>query len=256
VCIQYLVHLLSLYCFYKLSLAMLRNKGWALVATLLYVLFSHTQGWNYTILPESFVISGIVFFAYSGMRVLKDRSTLHAILLGVITLLMLFLKPTFIYLLPIIVVAAIWLFSHKGGVRAGIICCVDLVVVSAALLLYMYQFKQQYGVYGITQITTKNRYYDARYYNMIDLNKVENDTLREFFAKKMQQNPRIINRTDTTTDAFINTALIVYGEYHEAVNKTNLHEVKKSWTKRSMTIKANMLRRSYSNVSCAYVIWM
>ena len=172
--LQNLIFLISLWCFYRVSVYVARSRKVGFWLTLFFMIFSLISCEHCALMTESLSISGFIFLIYSACQVYRFRSVMHAILTCVWTFLLIFLRPSFIFLLPILFVVSIWLFWQKTCRKLAVVCLIGALVNATAVFLYMQEFKKQYGLFAITAVSTINDYLCLHFYDMINPDEIEN----------------------------------------------------------------------------------
>lgn len=161
---QHFIFLISIRYFHKLSLAITKNRIISFFFTTFYALFPCIPTWNCYILTESIAISCSIFYLYSLLLLYQKNSITHWIITFSWILFLIFLRPVFIYLLPIIFVGGILLFIKNGkkfskSIVSGLL---GYAIVCILLVAYVVSFKNNYGIYSLSGISPINKYWIAR----------------------------------------------------------------------------------------------
>lgn len=201
ICVQHVIFLISVYFFYKVALFVISNRRIAFAISLCYATFSLLTMWNNYILTESLSISGTVIFIYTIVKMYQSHSLLHAIYHILLLLILLFLRPSFIYLLPVL--GCVWLllwFVKKDRITAlyGI---TGLAIAVLSLLSYMKAFEREHGIYACSCVSTTNQLFVARQYEILDPNVISNPELRNYIIKH-NINP-LTDEKDIWNDVFV-----------------------------------------------------
>ena len=159
--LQLAVLTVSVCCFYRLCREFLHSERTAFWLSM--ILSVVTTTWIVFILTEPLVVSLTVFLLRVTVHLYERFSVRNAIMHGVLLLLLVFLRPAMIYLLPVFGVW--WIFAaFKGRCLHSAAGIAGVVVVSGAMLLYMHAFERTYGRFMITAVTMTNQVEAARRY--------------------------------------------------------------------------------------------
>lgn len=107
---QQIISFVSVIAFYHCATKMIRNKYLLMASVLFYGCFHFTLLQNVNINPESLCISGSVFMLYFFMRAIQSPSAVSFLLMGIFPLLLVMLKPTYLILLPLVILFLILIF--------------------------------------------------------------------------------------------------------------------------------------------------
>ena len=167
---QYFIFLISIRYFHRLTIAITKNGIISFFFTTFYALFPCIPTWNCYILTESIAISCSIFYLYSLLLLYQKNSITHWIITYFWLLFLIFLRPVFIYLLPIIFVGGILLFIKKGKSISKFIVSglIGYAIVCILLVAYVVSFKNNYGIYSLSGISTINKYWIARMAGAVD----------------------------------------------------------------------------------------
>lgn len=212
--LQYISYLISIAFFYKLVLEFIKKPNLCFWLTLFYAIFSAISGWNNCILTESFAITGSVFLLYSSTGLYKRFSIEYVFSFLFWFLFLLFLRPSFLYLLPVFFVfwiSCLFARQHRRNAFAGLL--VTLTVLFSQLC-YISQFKNTYGVFSPSAVSTINNYYIERQYGLIYTDGIKNGDLKEDIKRSI-----FINGVSTDNHS------LLWNETNELINKYSLKEV-------------------------------
>lgn len=154
VIIQMICSLISVYLLYDILKMYIANRNICLVITLLYGISPSIIGWDKIILVESFALSGTVVFIWLLAKYLREPNLKIGLVVNVFTLVLIFLRPTF--LLNYCVLLAFWIIrfcmykSERKILGCNIICS---LLLGFLILGYAGKFYSQYGV--VTLSATK-----------------------------------------------------------------------------------------------------
>ncbi|WP_407401747.1 hypothetical protein [Sodaliphilus sp.] len=186
---QHIVFLVSLYYLKKMLLAFTRSRGIACAAVLMYVLA--VIKWNNYILTESLSISGMVFLFYWLLTYWREGGRLAVAMSAVWLVVLLMLRPSFVYLLPVCALA--WgLFCRRHGRHAllGIAAVAVAGVIEAG---YCKCYEARYGMFTPTGVTSINNFQIAVLEGAVSPDYTHEpqvkeylDSLPNFYRKTMQ----------------------------------------------------------------------
>lgn len=165
--VQYVIFVLSSLCFYMLASYLCGTRRIPFWGTLAYVLCPGLFAWGNEIVTESLSISGVVFFIYAVMLLYEHLQLVRCFYFCFWFLFLIFLRPSFIYLLPVLIV--FWIaVSLKNALNSQVLAGVGISVFVGLLFLgYMGFFKNNYGVFSPSYVGDVNRYYIARQYGLL-----------------------------------------------------------------------------------------
>jgi len=195
-CLQYLVFLLSLPFLRKVVLRLTHRATYANVVVAVYACVLIFSGINNILLTEGLALSMTVFLAYSLQRVCcAPHSVRHALLAGLWVLLLVFLRPVCLFLLPVGLVVGVWVAWRRTGRRAGIVFGAAVVVVAALMTGYCAQFARQYGIFSPSAVGVINRYAMARTEIDILPTRVDGVWKQQKTLTRLQQSPDPLRRS-------------------------------------------------------------
>ncbi|MDP2422024.1 hypothetical protein [Sediminibacterium sp.] len=155
--VQIFISLFSVYVFYKILDILFANKYFIALATTLYGIFLPIVYFDKIILTESLSISFVTMFLYALLKFIKRPSYSLSVLISFGVLFLIFLRPSFLYLLPIFLlfwtIRVLFISQYKGISYLGLIStyCVIIVLYGYA---HLNESKNQY--FGITTISNAN----------------------------------------------------------------------------------------------------
>lgn len=189
VLLQFCLFLYSITCFWKICSFLFKNNKIIFFSTLFYAIYPGFTNWNLYILTESLALSLSVIQLYFLMMVIKSGSKRHLLGSACCLLLMVFLRPSFIYLLPISFVAFLLLFFVSKSLRkVSVLGIVLTVIITGCMLQYMSAYEEKYGLFSTSDVNVTNQYYLARQYGVLDPNVIEDVRLRDYIKKDLSLN--------------------------------------------------------------------
>ncbi len=181
---QIIIFLISIGYFYKSAMMVASSKIISLCATFTYAFFPTCFLFNVIILTESLSISGMVFLVYLTLKAMESPSLKYPAWMCLVMLFLLFLRPSFLFLIPIYIIGWSILFVTRKSQRKlygkGLI---GIAVVTLALVSYACAFKAKYGVFGTSQVSIINNYYICRQNTILEANATNNPKLKETIEK-------------------------------------------------------------------------
>lgn len=142
---------------------------------------------NSVILPESFCVSSVIALMYLALKYVRRPSLTLAAALSLLTVLMIFLKPVFVILIPIIAVLFIcrWRQSGRRPVWLGLGGMITAVIL---VFVYMGLMWRSYGFFAMTEANLWNDYHVLRRHQFITPDDVSPD-MRTAFEKWYAKDP-------------------------------------------------------------------
>lgn len=178
VCIQSILFLLSVHCFYRLVKIFSGRNDVAFWFAIFYSLVPGITSWNNAILTESLAISGTIFLFYFAVNGWIKALSSSLIGFSISLCFLCMLRPSFLYLLPIFF--CFWLGTLFLKSKKKVACYGLLGVAFAAsiVLCYCFAFQKTYGVFIPSGIGTLNQYCIARQRNLLNPDVIENPALK------------------------------------------------------------------------------
>lgn len=197
VTLQYALFLYSVRCFYKTMLFLIKNERIVFWIALFYATFPAFTSWNITILTESFALSGSVILMYFIVKTWSEDN-LKSVVGGIFWLgFLIFLRPSFIYLLPIMAIFYLMLIIIRKNRPLSFIGVIGFVMIAGSLHLYMKQYQKVYGFYASTNTSVLNQYFIAREYGVFLPEKMSNARLKDYISSSYQQKGVMLENKDS-----------------------------------------------------------
>ena len=177
VVLQHIFFLVSIYYLWRtFKLAGLRQWVQALLLAV-YAFMPGINVWSCHILPENFAIVGMVMFTYCVVRLWHEPRVSTAAWFLVWLVLLIYLRPASIYLLPVMGVAwLLFLWSRRH--RAYVVALAGTLLASLSVLGYMWAYEHEYKVFAMSNVGIVNRYYMLRNGAAIDTTLIADPALR------------------------------------------------------------------------------
>lgn len=221
---QHLFFLVSIYYYQQIVKSFIRSNKVCFWLTLIYAILPCIIDWNNYILTESFAIVGMVFLAYNTIKVYKQVSVISSLGFLFWLLFLIFLRPSFLYLLPVMFLFwfVLLFLGKKKGSCVGIICT---CIIFLCQLAYVYQMEQVYGVFTPSSVSVINQYYMIRQNGLVYVEGIENETLRNEIKNGIEEE-------GIATDNY----QFLWGETNRLIEKYPLEDVQQII---SVSFKAN-----------------
>jgi hypothetical protein len=184
--IQHLVFLFSIGIFYSTISNFVKSERISFWITLFYATFPAYTFNNNWILTQSFALSGCVLLIYCIIRLRKAPTIANGTLFTSLLLFLLFLRPGYLYLLPVLAVSWFLCFLKKER-KAAAIGIAGVLITTSCALCYMKAFEKQYGLFAFSGIGVRNQFFIAQDAGFLDtsskLVKGYNDTYDEVYPR-------------------------------------------------------------------------
>ncbi|MCF0199023.1 MAG: glycosyltransferase family 39 protein [Bacteroidaceae bacterium] len=174
--LQCLLYLLSIAYLYKLSTFFIQKKHLQFIATAVYACLPCFSAWILCILTESIALSLAIIFTYYILRYIRFSKIKDAVISNTLFAVLLMLRPSFIFLLPILIVLSLILIIQKR--KHCFINLCGLLIVFGFYLSYCYTFKQQYGVFSTSSVGYVNQIEILRRGQLLDYSELNSSTLQ------------------------------------------------------------------------------
>lgn len=185
---QSVVAVISIPYFYQTARYVLKLSSAALIITFFYATYPAFLWWNHMVLTESFAMSGSIFMVYCLLSAFYKKSIRYSIYASLWLIFLLFLRPAFIYMLPVLVVCSLILLLKKEREKIAIALLAGVALTTMLLLGYMTEFKKEYGFWGFTRISVTNRYFIARENGILDSNMTSDKSLSQLIERNYKKN--------------------------------------------------------------------
>lgn len=195
VLLQNILFVLSISFFYTLAHHFVKSEKIVLVLSVIYAISPIYGVWHNVIYTESFALSGMTFFVYFTVKYYEERKTADAIILFFITFFLLFLRPINVYLLPILAVCILIGYYRKKNIKFLLVGLGCVAILSSTLFIYMFGYKQKYGIFAPSDVSLINKFVILRQHNLIGLQDAEDTELRATMK-------RVISETDFESQKF------------------------------------------------------
>lgn len=181
---QIIVYIVSARYFYLLARSVSLDSTFTFWIIAFYLLWSDNVRYECLILTEGLAVPCYIFLAWFAMKCITGPSISVFLRVVLLTAFLIYLRPAFIYLLPLLIVYFAILFYRSTSFRArrniafGLI---GIIIIGGSLAMYRSEMAEKYGIHTISTVTIYN---NAHFY---DVDKVVNDTTT------MAESEKIIN---------------------------------------------------------------
>lgn len=190
--LQVAIFLLSVHYFYRIA-CLLKSDKIAYWLTFIYGVIPIVPSWTPIILTESLAISGSVFYLYFTISAVKTGDVKKTWLSTLWLLLLVMLRPSFIYLIPVSLFMFLignWRESRSRKIiYNGLAGCITVTILFCG---YSYRMKRSYGVFTPSAISVINKYVMDRDNGSFDINAIT-DTEFKTYVDSLQNAEEELN---------------------------------------------------------------
>ena len=190
-CIQWTAYIASLQLAWIINSWFKASKTLNTIAILLMLLIPGFWVFNDILMAESLSLSGFVLFTWLTGRYILSRRKIHLVFSAVMLLTLVFTKPMFIFLIPI--VAVVWGYASWRDRSRMLISSISLLTVIGLLLGYASWMKQSHGVFALAIASTHNKYCCLRADGAILPDEITDPVAREKYLELYRQDPGVQN---------------------------------------------------------------
>jgi hypothetical protein len=178
---QWLVFLVAVNYFRKSLLLLGVGLRGSFLATAVFALCPGVFHYNICYITESLAVSGMIFFMYFIIRLGKTPEVRDIYLAAVTLTFLVFLRPAFIYLLPLTALYAgvLWLRFRREAVRTVRAGLISLAVVVGLYAGYGVAVNRCYGLHTISYISVYNNLYLIREAKLMTPSSATTSAIRE-----------------------------------------------------------------------------
>lgn len=177
--IQWAVFVVAVHCF-RLTLGrFVGSKKICVVTTAVFGLAPCVVIFNCVELAESLSISCIVFLLYWVCGFVRRPTVKSGAVCAIFVFVLIFLRPVFIYLLPVMAVFYVWLIFRGKAFRRGASAAIaGLCIVAGAVCGYMEWMRSAYGLRMLTYANLINDYFFARDSGVLVVDEVKDPEIK------------------------------------------------------------------------------
>lgn len=194
---QYLLFCITIFLFHSICNYFIKSKGLVFLLVLFYASYPSIIIWQKIIMTESLALSGMVFLLYYIVEFLKKKKFIYCLMINFILLILIFLRPAFLILIPVI--SAFWLYFIIKKQKTGYIGFGMNVMVIILMISYGWLFQKQYGVFTMSTVSDINQYMMMRDAGLIEIQNIDNVSLKKDVDVVIQKK----NSTSIYFDEFI-----------------------------------------------------
>lgn len=178
--IQIAVFIVSVHYFYQIT-STLKNNKIAYWLTFIYGIIPVATSWTSVILTESLAISGSIFYLSLTISAIKTGKIKNIWFSSLLMLLLVMLRPSFIYLMPTnIFMFIINNWNNPKDKRLTYNGLIGSSIVAIIFCGYCYKIKQNYGIFSPSGVTVINKYMVNRANDSFNVLNVEDNELRHY----------------------------------------------------------------------------
>lgn len=146
---------------------------------------------NNVAMAESLSLSGFVLLAWLTGRYIITRRKIYLFFSGVMLLLLVFTKPMFIFLIPIL--AAVWTYISWKSLSRMLISGVSIAVTVGLLIGYALWMERSHGVFALAIASTHNKYCCLRADGAIIPDEISDPAAREKYLGLYREDKGVQN---------------------------------------------------------------
>lgn len=167
------------------------SKSINAIAVLSMLLIPGFWVFNDILMAESMSLSGFVLLIWLTGRYLLSRRKAYLMFSAVTLLLLVFTKPMFIFLIPIM--AVVWGYASWKNRGRMLATAFSLLTVTGLLLGYAAWMRQSHGVFALAIASTHNKYCCLRADGAILPEEIKDPVAREKYLEFYRQDPGVQN---------------------------------------------------------------
>lgn len=189
-----------------------------LIVVLIYSCAPYILIYNKAILTESFALSLIVIWIYQTLKVLETNSNKRFFVICIEAFILIMLKPSFLYLLVILIAYPIILKIKKMEFKRKMLIALLPIVLT---LIYALGFYSKYGIFTISSSSLNQKFVisiQREYYDYDQNNKISKIVLEN----KGENEWKILSKVYAN-----NCSLKQINEYNNLVFKKNINRIPK-----------------------------
>lgn len=186
-CIQWATYIASLQLIWIINSWFKASKPINAVAVLSMLAIPGFWIFNNILMAESLSLSGVILLTWLTGRYILSRRKTYLMFSAVTLLLLVFTKPMFLFLIPIM--AVVWCYASWKNRGLMLLTAFSLMTVSGLLTGYATWMKQSHGVFGLAIASTHNKYCCLRADGAILPDEITNPDTREKYLVFYRQDP-------------------------------------------------------------------
>jgi len=175
---QNIIFLISVGFFYSILKMLLSNRRLIFVFMLIYVIHPAFIAYNYILMTESLSISLGTIYLFFLIRYIRQEKTKDCWIFHILTVILILIKPAFLFLLGISVGLFIYQVLFRRNIRRLGLFILPMVVALSSIGLYSLKMKKDHGVFNVSCVTDINLYWIMSEHNLIDYESIGNGELK------------------------------------------------------------------------------
>lgn len=205
--LQHIIALIALKYFYKTILDITNSERISFWTTLALSCLPYFTAQNNYIMTESLAMSGSIFLVACAVAIYEGNYKRNIPGFTFWLFFLVFLRPSFIYLLPVFAVSfALMLWLKPKMRRQSAICIIVILIASGSLIAYMSAFQKTYGVFTSSEVSEINDFFIMRQSGSLDPDKSTNKALGSYIKNSYDKDGIVLygfenyNKVYNTTD--------------------------------------------------------
>lgn len=180
--LQSVVYLISVASLKSITTQVIKNQKIQYAVMLLYVLCV-APGWCNEMLTESLSISGCVIITDLIARYIKKSTYSLSFAIALLSIILVFLRPSFIFLFAILPFLWIVLWIRKKQRLLQSISLILMLLCATSYFAYCKAYEKEYGVFTSSISFVCNDIYNLKRSGVWDIEKVSNPQTKQLFAQ-------------------------------------------------------------------------
>ena len=221
---QEIISIISVVILYNTLKKCFKNQATIWITTLIYACLPAIFTYNRVILTESLSISLFVMYFCFIIRYLLKPTNIKTIVIGIFTLFLIMLRPSFIYLIILLAILFGLIFILKKENRTQAILGIGTLVSLIILVLgYCFLNKVQNNFWGISNVTQKNQLDIVIGMELYDTRDSRDKEIIDIIEQKLDKYSKIWfrNTTDRIMEKYTQDEI---GEYLKRCLKNNFSD--------------------------------
>lgn len=202
--VQHIVLLVSVFYFKKMADWMIQSPSMARWLTLFYAIIPSTASWANCILTELFAVTGVVFLFYNIFMFYRKPSWFSIVWSTFWLAFLLFLRPAFLYLLPVCFIA--WVFYIKRNRSMSISGICGIVLVFLMECCYCIQYDKKFGLFAPSSVSVFNQSYMAFGDGLMKPDYTDNLEYKNFIVDYIESESETVSYSDIQPFGFVTVA--------------------------------------------------
>jgi len=176
--VQNIIFLISIRFFYSILKMLLSNRRLIFVCMLIYVIHPAFIAYNSQLLPESLSVSLCTMYLFFLIRYIRQEKTKDCWIFHILTIILIFIKPAFLFLLGISAGLFIYQVFFRRNIRRIGLFILPMIIVISSVGLYSLQMKKDHGIFNLSAVSDINMYWIMAEHGLIDYESIENEKIK------------------------------------------------------------------------------